>query len=123
MLAEAQKKNAYQALHEGTLGNPLDLPSNFFGGVISVGTFTFGHASSEAFDELIRITKPGGYIVFTIRPDHYANSDFKQKQAKLEADGSWALVEVGDPFPIFPKTESDVQLQVWVYRVTTEAFA
>lgn len=117
MLEEARKKNVYKFLHQGVLGSPLDFTSDYFDGIISVGTFTLGHAPSSGFDELIRITKPGGYIVFTIRPDYYENSDFKEKLPALEAAGSWRLVELGEPFQNRPETEPDIYLQVWVYQV------
>jgi len=117
MLSEARKKNLYKYLHQGVLGTALDFPSDTFDAIISVGTFTLGHAPSRGFDELIRITKPGGYIVFTIRPDYYENSDFKDKLPALEAAGSWQLVEQGEPFLNLPEAEPDIYLQVWVYKV------
>ncbi|EGJ33826.1 MULTISPECIES: class I SAM-dependent methyltransferase [Moorena] len=117
MLEEARKKNVYIALHQGILGEPLALATDTFDGIISVGTFTLGHAPSSGFDELIRITKPGGYIIFTIRPDYYQNSDFKDKQAALEAAGKWKLVEKGEPFANLPEAEPDIYLQVWAYKV------
>lgn len=120
MLREANKKKAYAALHQGILGETLDLPTDFFGAVISVGTFTFGHASSKAFPELIRVTQPGGYVVFTIRPDHFEHSDFGPAQTALETAGKWTLVERGEPFLIYPNTASTVKLQVWVYQIEAE---
>ena len=117
MLEEARKKNVYTALHQGILGEPLAFATDSFDAIISVGTFTLGHAPSSGFDELIRITKPGGYIVFTIRPDYYENSDFKSKQSALEASGKWQLVEQGEPFQNRPEAEPDIYLQVWVYQV------
>jgi len=117
MLEEARKKNVYRSLHQGILGEPLDFPPNTFDAIISVGTFTLGHAPSSGFDELIRITRPGGYIVFTIRPDYYQNSDFKNKLPALEAAGQWQLVEQGEPFQNHPETEPDIYLQIWTYQV------
>ena len=117
MLEEARKKNVYTALHQGILGEPLDFPPDSFDVIISVGVFTIGHAPSTSFDELIRITKPGGYIIFTVRPDYDENSDFQEKQSALEASGKWDLVEVTDPFQNLPKAEPDIYLQVWAYKV------
>ncbi len=117
MLEQARKKNVYTALHQGILGKPLPFTTDSFDAIISVGTFTLGHAPSSGFDELIRITKPGGYIIFTIRPDYYENSDFKHKQAALETEGKWQLVEKGEPFQNLPEAEPDIYLQVWAYQV------
>lgn len=118
MLEEARKKNVYQSLHQGILGELLGFSDDTFDAVVSVGTFTIGHAPSSGFDELIRITKPGGYIIFTIRPDYYEESDFKDKLPALEADGQWQLVERGEPFQNHPETEPDIYLQIWTYRVS-----
>ena len=117
MLEEARKKNVYAGLHQGILGTPLDFPADLFDAVVSVGTFTIGHAPSSGFDELIRITKPGGHIIFTIRPDYYETSDFKDKLPALETEGKWTLVETGEPFQNHPETEPDIYLQIWTYRV------
>ncbi len=117
MLEEARKKNVYTGLHQGILGTPLNFSSDSFDAVVSVGTFTIGHAPSSGFDELIRITKPGGHIIFTIRPDYYEKSDFKDKLPALEAAEKWTLVETGDPFQNHPETEPDIYLQIWTYRV------
>ena len=44
-----------------------------------VGTFTFGHVKSDALDEFVRITKPGGLICFTINEGIYEEYGFDKK--------------------------------------------
>jgi SAM-dependent methyltransferase len=119
MLKAAREKHAYQEFHQMALGKPLGFPSDSFEGVISVGVFTIGHAPASSLDELVRVTSPGGHIVFSIRPDVYAGAGFKDKQAELESAGKWEIVEVSEPAPVLPKGEPDVLHQVWVYRVCT----
>ena len=116
MLDEARNKNAYTELHQMVLGETLDFDSGLFEGVISVGVFTLGHAPAGAFDELIRVTKPGGYVVFSLRTDVYEEGGFREKQQELEAQGKWKLVEVTEPFQPLPKGEPDVFHQIWAYR-------
>ncbi|ELS00895.1 methyltransferase family protein [Xenococcus sp. PCC 7305] len=117
MLQQAEQKNVYKALHQGTLGEQLDFSTAFFDSVISVGVFTYGHVGSDAFDELIRITKPGGYIVFTVSVGHYQNSNFESKLTALESAGKWKKVEATEPFLCHLKKETGVQLQVWIYQI------
>ncbi|NEO29402.1 MAG: class I SAM-dependent methyltransferase [Symploca sp. SIO3C6] len=117
MLEEAGKKKVYTALHQGILGEPLDFSADYFDATVSIGVFTPGHAPSSAFDELIRITKPGGYIIFSMRPDFYENSDFSEKQSALAKSGQWELVEIGEKFQCLPKGEPEIELQIWVYQV------
>lgn len=117
MLAEAKKKNVYTELHQMILGEPLDFPNNTFDAVTACGVFTYGHAPSSSFDELIRVTKPTGYIIFTLRPDFYENSDFKEKMADLETQGKWKLTELGEKYQAEPQGQPDLYLQTWVYQV------
>lgn len=118
MLQEARKKRCYRALYQQALGGePLTLLTASFDAVVCVGVFLRGHAPSSSFDELIRVTKPGGYIIFTLRPEFYAATDFKDKMAAMTDAGLWALVETGGPFNACYKTFPDINLQVWVYKV------
>lgn len=120
MLAEARQKNCYAALYQHVLGEPLDFPTDAFDAVLCVGIFARAHVPSRSLDELIRLTKPGGYIFSTLRTLFYENSDFKDKMAALEEAGQWRLVEVGQPFQGIPKSDPDFYMQVWVHRVTKE---
>lgn len=117
MLEEARKKNAYREFHQMVMGEPLDFPTDSFDAVISIGVLTIGHAPASSLDELIRITRPGGHIIYSLRPDVYRDSGFKEKQADLEATGQWKLVKVSEEFQSLPKGEPDVYHQVWVYQV------
>ncbi|MBV7331790.1 class I SAM-dependent methyltransferase [Chloroflexi bacterium TSY] len=117
MLAEARKKEVYAKLQQGTLGQPLDFPTNTFNAVISVGVFTVGHAPASGFDELIRITKPSGYIIFTLHSDLYEHGEFPDKFAALETAGQWSLIEVSDKLQPTPIGEPEVTIRVLVYQV------
>lgn len=118
MLEEAGRKNVYRELRQMVMGKALDFSTGAFDAVISVGVLTLGHAPASSFDELIRITRPGGYIVFSLRPDVYEEGGFKEKMAELENDGKWELVEVSEKKKVLPKGEPDVYHQVWIYRVS-----
>ena len=117
MLEEARRKNVYNCLYQMVLGETLDFATDSFDAIISVGTFTYNHAPSSSFDELIRITKPGGYIIFILRLDFYEQSDFKTKMSALEEFGKWKLVEISEVSQCFAKTEPDIYVQAWVYQI------
>jgi len=119
MLEEARKKNVYREFHQMVMGETLDFATDYFDAVISTGVLTVGHAPASSLDELVRITKPGGHIVFTLRPDVYEDSGFKEKQTALESESKWKLMEVSEKFQVLPKGEPDVYHQVWVYQVTS----
>ena len=117
MLEESRKKGVYRELHQMVMGEPLDFATGAFDAVISVGVLTVGHAPASSLDELVRVTKSGGHIVFSLRPDVWEDSGFKEKQERLVADGKWQLAEVTEPFQPLPKGEPEVFHQVWGYRV------
>jgi len=119
MLEEARKKGVYLELHQKVLGEPLGFPTDSFDAVSCVGVLSPGQGPSSAFDEFIRVTKPGGYIIFTIRFEFYENPDFgfKPKQLELEATGKWNLEEKTAKFQGFPKGEPDLFYNVWIYKV------
>ena len=117
MLEQAGRKDVYVQLDQMTLGEPLEYDSDTFDAVISVGVMTLGHAAPESFDELVRITKPNGFIVFTIRTDVYLNNGFKEKQEEMAMKKFWRIIEVSEEFQPLPVGEPDVKHQVWVYQV------
>ncbi len=65
----------------------------------------------------MRVTKPGGVVVFTMRTDHYAEGGFETKQAALEEAGKWKLAERSEPFVPMPHGEPDIWYEVWAYEV------
>ncbi len=118
MLDAAEKKGVYREFHKMALGDQLDYQTDEFDAVISVGVFTLGHAPAGSFDELVRITRPGGHIVFSIRPDIDETGGFKDKQDELVAAGKWKLTEVSDRYHPLPKGEPEVVHEVRVFQVT-----
>ena len=117
MLEVARQKNIYQGLDQMTMGETLGYATDRFDASVVVGVFTQGHAPASSLDELVRVTKPGGHIVFSLRTDTHRESGFKEKQEALAAAGRWQLVEVTDTFQPLPKGEPEVLHQIWVYQV------
>ncbi len=117
MLDEARRKGVYGDLHQMVMGERLDLDTDSYDAAICVGVLTLGHAPAHSLDELARIVRPGGYVVFTLRPDIYERDGFREKQRQLETEGAWELAEVTEEFQGMPKGEPEVYFQVWTYRV------
>ncbi len=116
MLDEARKKNVYSSFHQMTLGETLGFETGQFDAVISIGVFTLGHAPINSFDELVRVTKSGGYVVFSLRVDMVADG-YQEYFDKLTADGRWKLHQVSDPYQPLPKGEPEVFHQIWAFQV------
>ena len=117
MLKVAAGKGIYRATRQMTLGEPLDFPNGYFAGVVAMGVLTVGHAPPSSLDELVRITKPGGTIVFSMLHQEPVETEFRVKQDDLERRGLWRLIEEISPFQSLPYGEPDVSHKAYVYRV------
>jgi predicted TPR repeat methyltransferase len=114
MLDEAEKKGVYKKYIQADLCKALDFVDNAYGAIICVGTFTYGHVGPDCFKELIRVTKPGGYIVFTIREGAYEEHDYTSAMPALEEQGLWELVEMRTMDYL---QKENVTCKVCVYKV------
>ncbi|HKJ65385.1 MAG TPA: class I SAM-dependent methyltransferase, partial [Desulfopila sp.] len=94
MLSEAEKKSVYDTLYQADMNETLDIPDDHYDATICVGTFTFAHVGPDAFDELVRITRPGGHICFTIRDGAYQEYGYRNKMLEMEATNKWQLQEL-----------------------------
>ena len=94
MLNIAHQKNIYQSLKLVDLTKKLVYENNSFDAVICAGTFTCGHVGPEALREMVRITKQGGYICFTVRKQEWEASPYLQIMNDLEKNESWSKLEL-----------------------------
>jgi len=98
MLDLAGTTGAYADLRCMALGEPLDFPDAHFAAVASAGTFGATHAPASGFDELLRITRPGGHLVLSVRAKGMEEAGFPATVARLEQEGRWCRVETVGPF-------------------------
>lgn len=101
MLERAKAKGAYARLHNLALGGPLPFADGHFAGIVSAGVFTTGHVGAEGLDELIRICRPGGTIVLTVKNTLWEDG-FAARVAELEAKGVVTRVEETEPYVSMP---------------------
>lgn len=101
MLAKAAAKGVYKAFHKLALGGPLPFSDGHFAGVISAGVFTSGHVGVEGLDELIRICRPGGVIVLTVKNTLW-DGGFSARIAELEGEGLITRAEETEPYVSMP---------------------
>ncbi len=87
MLAEAERKGVYDALHTMDMNLPLTLPSDSYDAVTCIGTFTSTHVKPEAVKELARVTRSGGVLVFTVRDDYWQSTNFIDLVIELHVSG------------------------------------
>ncbi|MEX0430356.1 class I SAM-dependent DNA methyltransferase [Spiribacter insolitus] len=96
MLAQAARKGIYGERMQADMKHRLPVDDDAYDAVVCTGTFTYGHVTGDAFDELVRIVRPGGVIVFTIREGAYEEYGYRRRMLDLETAGAWELVSFYD---------------------------
>ncbi len=117
MLAVAERKRVYRSLTVAALGSTLPYATDEFDAFTVAGAFTPQHAPAESLDELVRVTRSGGYAIFSLRSDTEAPG-FASTIARLTASGRWSLVREGADFQSLPKAEPHVRNRLYVYQIT-----
>jgi L-histidine N-alpha-methyltransferase len=120
MLEKASAKGCYRSAHVVDLGEPIDIfPGDHFGAAILVGVFSYGQAPAHALEEIVRLVKPGGVVVFTMRTDFFEQDEMgvRSKMEELEQAHAWRLLELGEPMPYLPNKDPSALFRVWAYRV------
>ncbi len=116
MLAVAKRKGLYRDLVQAALGTPLPFETDRYAAVISAGVFTSGHVGAEGLDELLRITRPGGVIVLTVKMAVW-DAGFANRLTELEAAQSIALIDATDPYVSMPGEPNTSPSRAIVIRV------
>jgi ubiquinone/menaquinone biosynthesis C-methylase UbiE len=116
MLAVAARKNVYTGLTEAALGDALPFRNGEFDAFLVCGAFTPKHAPPESFVELLRITRRGGFAIFTLRCDD-PPIGFADEIERLVRLGCWKLVHAGAEFQSLPRAEPHVRNRIYVYEV------
>lgn len=101
MLDAAARKQAYKTYHRLALGGELPFEDGQFAGIVSAGVFTTGHVGAEGLDELVRIVRPGGAIVLTVKTTLW-NESLAAKVDALAAAGLVSTAELTDPYVSMP---------------------
>ncbi|EEU43528.1 uncharacterized protein NECHADRAFT_45415 [Fusarium vanettenii 77-13-4] len=92
MLQVAHRTGVYRSLNVADLSQTLKIPNQSYDVVVCVGTLTQGHVGPGAFDEFVRVVKPGGFIVATVRESVWQKSGYKDKVKALDKGGEVKLL-------------------------------
>jgi predicted TPR repeat methyltransferase len=117
MLEAARAKGIYDDLRQVELGTELPFETDSFAACFCVGTMTPGHAPIETLDELIRVTRPGGHLAWSLRHDPGQEPHYLAYPQKLAAEGRLVPVFDSPAFVTMPLGEPEVQNRVHIARV------
>ncbi len=114
MLAVARNKALYIELHQLYLDSKVDLPDASYDAVVAAGVLTHGHAPPESLDGIVRLTRDGGVILFSLSQIAYDDMGFKEKIAELDQAGSWRKLDQSNLFRTYPFSAKEAHLRHWV---------
>ena len=117
MLEVARKKGFYSELHRMTMGETLGFETNQFAATLCSGCITPRHAPPHSLDELIRVTRPGGLLIFSMRDDDSQEPEYYEALERLDASGLWEPVFKTEKFQSMPYGEATVRHRVHVYKI------
>ena len=117
MLKQAKLKGCYSSLIQSDITKKIPLKDNSLGAIVSAGTFTHGHVGPDAFDELLRIAKPGALFVLSINSKFFIKSGFQKKFLKIKNKISSPLFKKFNAHADQKnKTYSDVKIIACIFR-------
>jgi len=104
MLTVARRKGVYRALHQGLIGD-LPFADATFAGAVCSGVFTTGHAPAEALADLVRVVKPRGVVVATVKGSIW-DEGMSDVVDRLVDDGRAGVLEVTIRYASMPGWEA-----------------
>ena len=115
MLAVAAAKGAYDRLEQGDLTGRLPFEDARFAGCVCSGVFTTGHVGPEGLDELLRVVRPGGVLVFSVK-DRTWHDGFAARVAALEGQGRVASLDATPSYSSMPGRPDNAPSRTLVLR-------
>ena len=100
-VAVARQRGVYDEARFVDLNAPLDFADDAFDAVVSVGVFSYLTDSRTTIIELLRVTAPGGCVVFTQRSDLWAARVFVALINELVDEGR-CTASISDVAPYLP---------------------
>jgi len=114
MLNVSRRKKIYRNLFQADMNRPLDIKNDCYDAVVCSGSFSYGHVEPTALNELVRITKPGGYVCFTIREGAYEDCGYRDRMVALEQEKAWERINLCDADYL---KQAGVDCKMCLYRI------
>lgn len=115
MLAVAAAKGVYDRLAEGDLTARLPFEDGRFAACVCAGVFTTGHVGPEGLDELLRVVRPGGVLVLSVK-DRTWEEGFAARVVALAAEGRVERLDGTDAYSSMPGRAGNAPSRVLVLR-------
>jgi len=119
MLEIAKSRQIYDSLRQMALGETLDFSDDEFDVTYSIGCLAPGNAPPHSLDEFLRVTKPGGLIIWSTHAHLNEQTQvFHDYRHALTRAKQWEIEFETKPFVSMPNGDQNIKHAVYVYRVT-----
>ena len=118
MIKHAENLQVYDRLYEHDLGRPIPESDNSLAAVTCFGSLGPGHAPPECLNEFIRVTRPGGFVIFNVRPDTYEEQGLRKTIEDLVSGPTVRQVERSSDFRPFLLAEPELGAKIFVLEKT-----
>ena len=115
MLAVAAGKGAYDRARAGRPDRTPALRGRPLRRLVCAGVFTTGHVGAEGLDELVRVLRPGGVLVLTVKDRTWAEG-FAARLDDLEREGRIARLDGTPSYSSMPGRPDNAPSRVVVLR-------
>ena len=99
----ARQAEAYDALEQADLQQPLPVADDSYDAVVCVGVMTYLPDVEAMWRELARVTRPDGLVVVTQREDLWPERGCQAVVDRLQAEQVWTPLEITGPAPYLPE--------------------
>lgn len=84
-----------------------------------IATVSLDDGPLLGLDELVRVTRPRGFIVFSLKCDTEERGGFKAKFDILIKEKKWELVDVTEPMQLYRNSQTtNPPLRIWTFHVS-----
>lgn len=116
MLERARARQVYDDLRKAALGERLPYDDGRFAACVCAGVFTIGHADPHGLDDLLRVVRPGGHLVLTVK-DKLFEDGFEAHLDELVQAGRCRVVEMTPSYLSMPNQEGQSTSRALVLEV------
>ncbi|MEM8622448.1 MAG: class I SAM-dependent methyltransferase [Pseudomonadota bacterium] len=111
------RHRGYARCYRHRLGTALPEADDSFAGAVCTGAFGPGHAPPETLEELARVTRPGGVVVFNTLSRSMVEQGFPEVMDRLVNAGRWRLLFESEDFRPFILTEPDLLARLFAFGI------
>lgn len=91
MLEQARAKEIYRTLSRADLTARIPAEDGTYDAALCIGAMGAGHLDARHVPELIRVVKPGGWLVIYMNGTFYEEERFEERFRGHESHGVWSI--------------------------------